>query len=319
MVIGSGATAVTLAPEMAKDAEHVVMLQRSPTYMATRPSEDKIALGLRKIMPASWAYSTTRWKNVLMGMYFFNKSRKDPKGVKTWLIDQVKAELPDYDVKKHFTPYYNPWEQRLCAVPDSDLFAAIREGDMSVVTDHIETFTENGIKLKSGEELDADIIVSATGLELEFMGGADVVVDGNPVNFAERFGYKGMMFSDVPNLTSVFGYTNASWTLKADLTCDYVCRVLNHMSDEGATQATPRLRDANMDADPWLDFSSGYVTRAMHRFPKQGKEKPWRLNQNYALDIIALRTGKLEDGVMEFSSPNSGANAVDDAAPVAAE
>jgi cation diffusion facilitator CzcD-associated flavoprotein CzcO len=302
VVIGSGATAVTLVPEMSKTAAHVVMLQRSPTYVVSRPAEDAFANRLRRYLPSMLAYRITRWRNVLMTMYFYGLSRRKPAQVKKYLLDLVQKSLgPDYDVPTHFTPKYNPWDQRLCLVPDEDLFDAIREGHASVVTDEIETFDETGLKLKSGKQLDADIIVTATGLKLLFLAGLDVTVDGQKIDFSQRFTYKGMMFNDVPNLAASFGYTNASWTLKCDLTCEYVCRLLNHMDRTGTVSATPRIKGAPIEPDPFLTFSSGYVVRALSQLPKQGKEAPWKLYQNYALDLVGLRFGKLEDGVMEFA------------------
>ncbi len=304
VVIGSGATAVTLVPEMAKSAAHVTMLQRSPTYMASRPAEDALANRLRKLLPAKAAYGLTRWKNVLMGMYFYRLTRKRPEKVKDWLIAQTKAKLPEgYDVGTHFTPRYNPWDQRLCLVPDDDLFAAIREGKASVVTDAIETFEERGLRLKSGASLDADVVVTATGLELVVWNGIEVSVDGARIDPAKTLSYKSMMFSGVPNMALTFGYTNASWTLKADLTAEYVCRLLNHMDAKGLRQAMPVRDDPSVGEAPWLDFSSGYVQRAVAKFPRQGTKKPWRVEQNYAYDLMALRFGKLEDGVMRFSNP----------------
>jgi cation diffusion facilitator CzcD-associated flavoprotein CzcO len=255
---------------------------------------------MRKRLPAMTAYGITRWKNVLITMLFFNLSRKKPAKTKERLINLVRDQLPkDYDVETHFTPRYNPWDQRLCLVPDADLFAAIGNGSAEVVTDHIETFTEDGLKLKSGKTLPADIVVTATGLRMQLMSGMEVVVDGRTVDLAKGFSYKGMMFSDVPNLASAFGYTNASWTLKADLTSEYVCRLLNSLDRAGADYCVPRI-DGAMEVAPWLDFSSGYVTRSMDQFPKQGLRKPWKVHQNYALDLVALRFGKVEDGVMEF-------------------
>jgi monooxygenase len=304
VVIGSGATAVTLVPEMAKTAKHVVMLQRSPTYVVSRPAEDNVANWLRRWLPAMTAYGITRWKNVLFGMYFFRLSRRRPEDVKKAIIKMVQDQLgPDYDVATHFTPRYNPWDQRLCLVPDSDLFESIKAGTSSVVTDRIETFTENGLKLASGEELAADIIVTATGLNLQVLNGLALTVDGQTINPGETMSYKGMMYSDVPNLASSFGYTNASWTLKCDLTCEYVCRLLNHMTKTGLRQCTPRVTDPTIEKEPWLDFSSGYVRRSIANFPKQGSKKPWKLYQNYALDIMSLRLGRVDDGVMEFSNP----------------
>jgi cation diffusion facilitator CzcD-associated flavoprotein CzcO len=280
------------------------MLQRSPTYVVSRPGNDAVATWLQAKLPAKLAYGITRWKNVLLGMYFFRVARKYPAQAKARLVSMVQAELgPDYDVKTHFTPRYNPWDQRICAVPDADLFASIKAGKSSVVTDGIESFTETGLKLASGKTLDADIIVTATGLVLELLGGIPVSVDGVPVDFAKTFNYKGMMYSGVPNLASSFGYTNASWTLKADLTCGYVGRLLQHMDKRGLRQCTPIANDPDLKPEPFLDFSSGYVTRAMDAFPKQGSKAPWKVHQNYALDIMAFRFGAIEDGAMVFSNP----------------
>jgi len=304
VVVGSGATAVTLVPEMAKDAAHVTMLQRSPTYMVSRPSEDKAANWLRRHLPSKLAYSITRWKNVLMQMFFYRMARSRPEKVKERLLDMLREELgPDYDVETHFTPYYNPWDQRICLVPDSDFFQALKDGSASIATDHIETFTEDGIKLKSGKELKADIIVSATGLDLTVWNGIDVNVDGTHIVPAETMNYKGIMYSGVPNFATTFGYTNASWTLKADLTAEYVCRVLNHMDRTGRKIVKPELGDKPMDVEPWVNFTSGYIQRSLHKMPKQGAQKPWKLHQNYALDLMALRLGKLEDGILTFSNP----------------
>ncbi|GGA38866.1 flavin-containing monooxygenase [Sphingomonas psychrolutea] len=303
VVIGSGATAVTLIPAMAETAAHVTMLQRSPTYVVSRPAEDAAANWLRARLPAKLAYSLVRWRNVLFGMFFFNMARKRPAKVKDRLIGMVRDELgPDYDIDRHFTPKYNPWDQRLCLVPDSDLFGVLRSGKASVVTDTIDHFTPSGIALSSGETLEADVVVTATGLELQLLSDVVFSVDGAPVDLSKTFNYKGMMFSDVPNMASSFGYTNASWTLKADLTCAYVCRLLNTMKTRGLRQATPRVGDTMLVPAPFLDFSSGYVTRAMEKFPKQGSKAPWRVHQNYARDLLALRYGSVDDG-MEFSNP----------------
>ncbi len=302
VVIGSGATAVTIVPEMARTAAHVTMLQRSPTYVVARPSEDDLANKLRKHLPPMLAYTLSRWKRVLMQQYFFNLCRRKPAHAKKLILGGVRAYLgPDYDIKTHFTPRYNPWEQRLCLVPDGDLFFALRKKQASVVTGEIETFTPGGVRLKSGEELEADIVVTATGLNLEVLAGLSVSVDGKPVDPAKTFNYKGLMYSGVPNLASSFGYTNASWTLKCDLTCEYVCRLLNHMKKHGYAQCTPRLDDPDMAPAPWIDFSSGYVQRSLSLFPKQGPKAPWKMPQNYAKDIMTLRFGRLDDGVMAFS------------------
>ncbi len=303
IVIGSGATAVTLVPEMAKDAAHVTMLQRSPTYVVSRPEEDAVANWLRRRLPAKLAYGITRWKNVLFGMYFFRLSRKKPERVKQFILNQIRETLGKDYVAEHFTPSYNPWDQRLCLVPNGDLFDAIKSKRASVVTDHIDTFTEEGIRLKSGEELKADIVVTATGLNLQLLSGLQIAVDGKPVDLSKTLNYKGMMYSDVPNLASSFGYTNASWTLKCDLTCEYVCRLLNHMDKTGTRQCTPHNSDPTVAEEPWLDFSSGYVQRAIDKFPKQGSKAPWKLYQNYALDIVSLKYGSIEDGAMQFTNP----------------
>jgi monooxygenase len=302
VVIGSGATAVTLVPEMAKTAAHVTMLQRSPTYVVARPAQDPVANKLRAKLPAKLAYHLIRWRNVLFGMYFFQLARRKPERVKQLILGGVKMALgPDYDIGTHFTPRYNPWDQRLCLVPDGDLFRSIREKRASVVTNQIETFTPKGIRLKDGSELEADIIVTATGLNLQVLGGLEVEVDGRAVDFARTLNYKGMMYSDVPNMASAFGYTNASWTLKCDLTCEYVCRLINYMDRRGYRQCMPHNVDPSVTELPSLNFTSGYVQRSIAQMPKQGSKRPWRLYQNYALDIVTLRFGKVDDGVMQYS------------------
>ena len=302
VVIGSGATAVTLVPAMAPTAAHVTMLQRSPTYVFSRPAVDAMSDWLRKRLPAMTAYQIVRWRNVLLGMFFYRQARSKPEQAKKRILDLVRTQMgPDYDVGTHFTPRYNVWDQRVCLVPDSDLFEAIKGGKADVVTDVIERFTPTGIKLASGQELEADVVVSATGLRLLPVGGMAIEVDGRVVNPADTLGYKGMMFSGVPNMVVTFGYTNASWTLKADLTSEYVCRLINHMDAKGYAYATPVRPEGEIKEHPWLDFSSGYVQRAMAAFPKQGPVAPWRLHQNYARDMMALRFGKLEDGALKFS------------------
>jgi cation diffusion facilitator CzcD-associated flavoprotein CzcO len=300
VVIGSGATAVTIVPEMAKTAGHVVMLQRSPTYMVSRPSEDGIANFLRKVLPSKVAYGITRWKNVLLQMFFFNLARKKPAKVKEKIIDELRKLLPEgYDVGTHFTPRYNPWDQRLCLVPDADMFEAIGNGSASIVTGEIERFTESGIALKNGESLEADIVVTATGLKLQLLSDVAFVVDGERRNLSNTLSYRGMMFSDVPNLSYSFGYTNASWTLKADLTGGYLCRLLNHLDKTGTHIALP-AREPGIEEVPFLDFTSGYVQRARDILPKQGSKKPWKLYQNYALDMLSLKFASVEDGVIRF-------------------
>lgn len=302
VVIGSGATAITLVPAMAERAAHVTMLQRSPSYVVSRPGKDKIANLLRSILPNRAAYTITRWKNVLLGIFFYNLARKRPSLMKRLIEKGVKKELgAEFDLK-HFTPNYNPWDQRLCLVPDSDLFRAIREGKASVVTDHIETFTETGLQLKSGENLDADIIVTATGLVLKLMAGLQLSVDDVPVDMSQTLAYKGMMYSDIPNIASAFGYTNASWTLKCDLTAEYVCRLLKYMDKNGYDYCTPRVNDPSIEAEPVLDFTSSYVQRSLDNLPKQGSKTPWRVHQNYVKDLSMLRYGRVDDGTMEFKT-----------------
>jgi monooxygenase len=289
-------------PELAKQAAHVTMLQRSPTYVVSRPAQDAFADSLRSKLPSKLAYHLIRWRNVLWGMYFYRLSKRKPARVKELILGGVRMALgPDYDVATHFTPRYNPWDQRLCLVPDGDLFKAIKDKRASVATAEIDRFTGKGIKLKDGGELDADIVVTATGLNLQVLGGLEVSVDGRAVDFAKTLSYKGMMYSDVPNLASAFGYTNASWTLKCDLTCEYVCRLLNHMDRHGYKQCAAHNLDPTVAEVPWIDFSSGYVQRSIAKLPKQGSKRPWRLYQNYALDIVTLRFGKVDDGVMQYS------------------
>ncbi len=312
IVIGSGATAMTLVPSMANDCAHITMAQRSPTYVASRPAEDAIANTLRKWLPAKWAYGLTRFKNVQMQRWIYQQSRVNPGKMKARLIAMAKQALgPDYDVEKHFTPSYNPWDQRLCLVPNNDLFKAINAGRAEVVTDQIETFTETGLRLKSGQELTADIIVTATGLNLVVLNGVQLAIDGKAVNPADTVSYKGMMLSGVPNLVQTFGYINASWTLRADLTSEYVCRLLSHMDDLGVRQCTPQLTedDAGMQMRPWIDdFSAGYMQRTMHLMPKQGDRDPWRNTQDYAADKKLIRRGPIDDGRLVFTNPPASAS-----------
>ncbi len=300
VVIGSGATAVTLVPALAGKAAHVTMLQRSPTYVVSRPAQDKIANFLRKILPSRAAYVLTRWKNVLLGMLFYNFARSRPQSMKRLVAKGVKKQIGGELAEKHFSPTYNPWDQRLCLVPDADLFKAISDRKATVVTDEIEKFTLHGIELKSGEKLDADIIITATGLVMKIMAGMSLVVDGETVDMSKKFAYKGMMYSDIPNLASALGYTNASWTLKCDLTAQYVCRMLKFMDENKFAIATPRLIDSSVEAVPVVDFNSGYIQRAIKTLPSQGSKHPWRLHQNYVKDLRMLRYGNLEDGTMEF-------------------
>ncbi len=297
---------MTLVPALTEQGAQVTMLQRSPTYVVARPAVDKLANRLRKVLPDKTAYAVTRWKNVHMQQFIYRRSRTQPAKMKAGLLKMTREQLgPDYDVDTHFTPSYNPWDQRLCLVPDADLFDAIKSGKADVVTDTIDTFTSNGIRLSSGEELAADIVVTATGLQLVTLGEAQIVVDGEPVDFAETFSYKGFMYSGVPNLASAFGYINASWTLRADLICRYVCRLLNHMRDTGTTVCTPTLRasDAGMKVRPWIeDFSSGYMQRDMDKLPKQGDREPWINPQNYTKDRKLFLKSPLDDGVMVFTT-----------------
>ena len=274
---------MTLVPALAKTAAHVTMLQRSPTYIVARPSEDAAADWIRRLLPERLALRLIRWKNVLLGMYFYNLALRKPEQVKQEILRLVREQLgPDYDVEKHFAPRYNPWDQRLCLVPDADLFVAIRSGKASVVTDEIETFTEGGIRLKSGDLLQADIIVTATGLKLKCLGGMQVSIDGTPINMAGRLSYKGMMFRGIPNFSFTLGYTNASWTLKCNLVAEYICRLLNHMSAHGYDCAIPVGREPAIVDKPALNLNSGYIRRGIDLLPKQGSERPWTFHQNYA-------------------------------------
>ncbi len=311
VVIGSGATAMTIVPAIADDVEHVTMLQRSPTYVVSAPDEDVIANALRKFLPDRLAYRITRFKNVKLQHHFYARTRVAPEKVKKFILGRVRKALgPDYDVEKHFTPSYNPWDQRLCLIPNADLFDAIKSGKASVVTDQIDRITQKGIQLESGEKLEAYIIVAATGLNMKLLGGVLFTVDGEPVQFPDTYTYKGMMYSDVPNLVQTFGYINASWTLRADLTAEYTCRLLNRMDVLHMQQCTPRLRDEDQDMGKraWIEnFSSGYMRRVMHLFPKQGDHAPWENTQNFAADKKMIRHAPLEDGALTFSNPLAGA------------
>jgi monooxygenase len=304
VVIGSGATAVTLVPALAETAEHVTMLQRSPTYIVSMPARDPIADVLRKVLPRRWSGPVIRWFKALTTQGSYQLSRRRPELMKKLLRKGVERHLPDgYDIDTHFSPRYDPWDQRLCLVPDGDLFEAIKAGRASMVTDRIETFTEDGVLLGSGDELAADIVVTATGLEMLFLGGIDLTVDRVPVSVPNKLTYKGMMLEGVPNLAIAFGYTNASWTLKCDLTCDYVTRLLNHMRATGLRQAMPVNHDAEVEPRPLLSLTSGYVQRAADRFPKQGSRFPWQVHQSYLKDYRALKRSSIDDGAMEFSNP----------------
>jgi monooxygenase len=305
VVIGSGATAVTLIPAMAGTAEHVTMLQRSPSYVVTLPGQDPVAKFLARFLPPRVRYPIVRWKNVLLTQLFFQLSRRRPRFVKAFVRKGVERRLPPgFPTDPHFRPKYDPWDQRVCLVPDADLFEAIHRGEASIVTDDIETFTEDGIKLASGEELEADVIVTATGLNMQLLGGMEMSVDGEAVDPAATVAYKGMMLSGVPNAAMALGYTNASWTLKCDLCTEYVCRLLNHMDEHGHAIATPQPPPPGEPREPIIDLQSGYVLRSIEMLPKQGSRTPWRLHQNYPLDIIMLRRGPIEDEGIAFSSPD---------------
>ncbi len=306
VVIGSGATAVTLVPSMAPETEHITMLQRSPTYMIAMPDWDWIANVLRWILPAQIAYDLTRWKNIWRQWFIYRRTRKSPRRFREFLLRRARKALgPDCDFETHFVPSYEPWDQRLCLVPNADFFESVRAGRATVVTGQIERFTRTGILLQSGEELPADIIITATGLELQSLGGVSYSVDGRQVRFSETLSYKSVMFSDVPNLISTFGYINASWTLKSDLTAEYACRLLNHMRDIDALQCVPRLRaeDRNMPKHEWIrDFTSGYIRRGLPLLPRQGDQAPWMNTQNYLADRKTLLRDPVQDDVLEFSS-----------------
>jgi len=300
VVIGSGATAVTLVPAMSQDTASLVMLQRTPTYIASVPKEQPLAETLRKWLPDSWVFRLIRWKQVLFQIYLYQLSRRNPQRLRKVLLGLVRKEMgPDYDVDTHFTPDYNPWDQRVCGVPDGDLFRAIRENRAEVVTDHIDQFNKEGIHLKSGKQLDADIVVLATGLNLKFAGGVQYSVDNRVLDFTEHFIFRGMMFSGLPNMAFTVGYTNSSWTLKADLTGQYVSRLLNKMARHSYTMVTPRLT-GEVEEMPLLDFDAGYVLRSRESFPKQGNRLPWKNYQNYIRDFIGLRLGRQNDDELEF-------------------
>lgn len=302
VVIGSGATAITVVPAMAREAAHVTMLQRTPTWCGIRPAKDGIANFLRRVLPERTAYAITRWKNVRLQNLVFKRARQQPEKVKAFLTDKVKAALGDKYDATAFTPPYDPWNQRLCLVPDGDLFAAIRAGKASVVTAHIDRIERDGILLQSGERIPADVIVTATGLKMTMAGNIAVRVDGAPVDWSQHYYYKGCMFSNVPNLAAVFGYLNASWTLRADIDSEYVCNLLNTMQARGAEIATPVLApDHALVDDDVYDFSSGYIQRARHLLPKSATDMRWRLNQDYIRDRAWIASDPIEDGVLQLS------------------
>jgi cation diffusion facilitator CzcD-associated flavoprotein CzcO len=302
VVIGSGATAVTLVPAMAYAAAHVTMLQRSPSYILSLPGEDVLANKLRGLLGPRRAYPLIRWKNVAVSTLFYQLSRRRPDTVRRLIRALAVKQLPaGYDVDTHFNPSYDPWDQRVCFVPDGDLFRAIRSGRASVVTDHIETFTERGLRLRSGAELEADVVVTATGLRLLALGGMQLEVDGREIRLPETMAYKGMMLSGVPNFAFTVGYTNASWTLKADLVSEFVCRVLGHLDAHGYDACVPVNDDPTITEAPLLDFTAGYVLRSIGEFPRAGSRPPWRLGMSYAVDVVTLRHGRIDDGTMRFS------------------
>ena len=313
VIIGSGATAVTIVPAMARDAAHVTMLQRTPTWYGSRPAKDWFANTLRKILPEKLAYTITRKKNIWMQDYVFKLARNKPERLKKELTRRTRKALGDKYDPVAFTPPYNPWEQRLCLVPDGDMFEAIKAGKADVVTDHIERIDATGIQLKSGKHLDADIIITATGLRLAIAGKIAISMEGQPIDWSQHFYYKGAMFSNVPNLSAVFGYLNASWTLRADINSEYVCKVLNHMDSIGAQVATPWLPgDHGLEEDDLFDFSSGYIQRGKHIMPKSATVLPWRLNQDYRKDRADLKTAPIDDGVLKFSKVAAGAKVAEE-------
>jgi cation diffusion facilitator CzcD-associated flavoprotein CzcO len=313
VVIGSGATAVTLIPTLAKTAEHVTMLQRSPTYIATLPAVDPLAIGVRKLLPSGAAHTFNRWRSVVMTTIFYQLCRRRPRLARALLRKGVAAQLPkDFPLDPHFAPSYDPWDQRLCLVPDGDLFTVISDGSASIVTDHIDSFTETGIRLVSGAELDADIVVTATGLRLVAAGGIAFDVDGRTIVPGETFVYKGFMLSGVPNAAMCVGYTNASWTLRADITAQSVARLWNLMQKRGHTMAVAEIsEDEASSAQPLLGLTSGYVQRAAALMPKQGNRAPWLLRQNFVLDLLTFKLGDLTESI-RFSSPDKRARRVRD-------
>ena len=305
-IIGSGATAVTIVPVMAEKAKHVTMLQRTPTWMFSAPSRDFFANSLRKVLPETWAYKITRAKNIVMQHISFRLARNRPQTIIKKIEKPMKKALGDKYDPVHFTPPYGPWEQRLCLIPDDDLFNAITAEKASIVTDHIETVQSDGILLKSGKKINSDVIVTATGLKLAVAGKVKFTVDGKAVNFPDHYYYKGCMFSDIPNMTIVFGYLNASWTLKTDIVCEYTCRLLNHMENNSLSIANPVLpKDGSIKEDELFDFSSGYIKRSLHELPKNSVHLPWKLNQNYLQDRGILMKDAVDDGVIQFYGPNN--------------
>lgn len=301
VVIGSGATAITLVPSLLPKADHVVMLQRSPTYIVEQPAADPNAAKLRKVLPTALSDWAVRWKNVGFGIVTYRMARKHPEKMKKILLDRVRDSVgPEHYDPRDFTPRYNPWDQRICVVPDGDLFAAIRSGQAEVVTGTIKRFVAEGIELDDGQTLKADIVVTATGLKLQMFGGATLSVDGKDVSTAGRLMYRGLMLEGIPNFAFAFGYTNASWTLKCDLSARYFCRVLNHMEKRGEIAFVPRANGAEGSA-PMVALASGYVQRAADALPRQGEAAPWKLHQNYLFDKLDLEWKSIDDGVLTFT------------------
>ncbi len=301
VVIGSGATAITLVPTMAEKAEHVTMLQRSPSYLMPLPSTDLVTVGLQKVLPDKLAYRITRGRNITLARALFERSRRSPKAMRRLLLGIVRQQVGKNVDMRHFSPNYNPWDQRLCVVKDGDLFKAVKAGKASMATDHIDRFTENGILLKSGQELKADIVITATGLDVQMLGGLEAKIDGRPVVLRDKLIYKNVMVDDVPNAAMIFGYTNISWTLKADIAAEYFCRLINHMDKYGYDVAVPRDTENSATEDTMLgSLDSGYVLRANDRLPRQGSHGPWKSNQNYLEDLKILRFDPIEDGYLEF-------------------
>ncbi len=303
VVIGSGATAVTLVPALAESgAAHVTMLQRSPTYVLSLPGRDPLAARLRRILPERASYAAIRWKNVLISVAVYQLSQRRPRLMRGLIRKATTKQLPvGYDVDTHFKPRYNPWDQRLCLIPDGNLFRVLRQGTAEVVTDTVDTFTETGVRLASGRELDADIVITATGLNLKLFGGVEVTVDGRTPNPPDLMAYKALMLTGLPNFAYTIGYTNASWTLKADLVAEYVCRLLSYLDEHGHRSAVP-VPDPEVKEKPFLDFTPGYVLRSLEDLPKQGDREPWRLRQNYLLDVPKIRRGAIDDGALRFTS-----------------
>ena len=302
VVIGSGATAVTLIPAMAQTAEHVTMLQRSPSFILSLPRHDPLADLIKKILPLRAALRVVRWKNILVTITIYQICRRKPKFARKILRDIAVKGLPQgYEIDKHFNPRYQPWDQRLCVIPDSDLYKSISAGCASVVTDEIDAFTEKGIQLKSGKKLEADIIVTATGLRMLALGAVQLIVDGTPINPGREFIYKGTMLSNIPNFAFCIGYTNAAWTLRADLASTYVCRVLNHMDRHGYRTCRPACDTASLEPKPLLSLTSGYVMRAAADLPKSATSAPWLIKQNYIRDMLTMKLSRIEDGILQFA------------------